>query len=136
MRHLKSEVDTIKNGVECGLAFGESLVLKEGDLVTCYAHNQVPQQSAWDPGFWIQMNFICKGQWCDFFMELLFPLSPYKLILRMNRLVLNCLSVCMRIIVVKVSYVKILVNSQKAKKLKINNSKVKKKAAWYVTCVK
>ncbi|XP_021963798.1 translation initiation factor IF-2, mitochondrial [Folsomia candida] len=65
MRHLKEEVESIKNGVECGLAFvprqeskmeegsavAEDFSPKEGDHIICYTHNQVAQSCGWDPGF-------------------------------------------------------------------------------------
>lgn len=63
MRHLKNEVDSVKNGVECGLAFGDKVTTEEegdqaevfnpleGDHVICYSHNHVTQTSSWDPGF-------------------------------------------------------------------------------------
>jgi len=52
MKHLKSEVDSIKNGVECGIAFqDEEAVPKEGDVIVCYQLVDVPQKSEWDPGF-------------------------------------------------------------------------------------
>jgi translation initiation factor IF-2 len=52
MRHLKSEVDTIKTDLECGLRLhdfkGEA---KNGDVVICYAINKKAQETSWDPGF-------------------------------------------------------------------------------------
>ncbi len=65
MRHLKDEVESVKNGGECGLAFEglgvgvgvkegeeqENFIPKEGDHIICYSHNHVTQTSEWDPGF-------------------------------------------------------------------------------------
>lgn len=52
MKHLKQEVDTIRNGVECGLSFQDhDVVPKEGDSITCYQLVNVAQKSDWDPGF-------------------------------------------------------------------------------------
>lgn len=52
MRHLKSEVDTIKKDIECGLRFQDFQVeAKAGDVVVCYIMNKKPQETLWDPGF-------------------------------------------------------------------------------------
>jgi len=52
MKHLKNEVDTIKNGVECGLCFqDETITPQEGDVIICYQLSKIPQTSEWDPGF-------------------------------------------------------------------------------------
>lgn len=52
MRHLKVEVDTIKNDIECGLRLHEFEVeAKPGDVIVCYTINKKPQVTAWDPGF-------------------------------------------------------------------------------------
>jgi translation initiation factor IF-2 len=52
MRHLKSEVDTIKKDVECGLRLHDkTFQAQPGDTVVCYKINMVPQVTDWDPGF-------------------------------------------------------------------------------------
>jgi len=52
IRHLKNEVDSIKNGVECGIALSDgSIEPQHGDTLVCYQLIQVAQKSEWDPGF-------------------------------------------------------------------------------------
>ncbi|KAH6926019.1 hypothetical protein HPB50_012958 [Hyalomma asiaticum] len=52
MRHLKSEVESVKKDVECGLMFQDPNVrFKHGDILVCYSIKQVPQETDWDPGF-------------------------------------------------------------------------------------
>lgn len=52
MRHLKNEVDSIKNGVECGLRLQDQSVMPEaGDVISCFTTNLEPQKTDWDPGF-------------------------------------------------------------------------------------
>ncbi|CRL07355.1 CLUMA_CG020333, isoform A [Clunio marinus] len=52
MRHLKTEVDTIKNNLECGLRFCKfDVEAKPGDTLTCYTIVQEAQETTWDPGF-------------------------------------------------------------------------------------
>lgn len=52
MRHLKNEVDSIKNGVECGLRFQDfEAEVRPGDTIICYTIKQEPQKTDWDPGF-------------------------------------------------------------------------------------
>lgn len=52
MRHLKSEVDTIKKDLECGLRLQDFEVeAKPGDTIVCYTTNKKPQETTWDPGF-------------------------------------------------------------------------------------
>lgn len=52
MRHLKNEVDSIKNGVECGLRFKEPNVNPEqGDVLACFTTHMKAQKTDWDPGF-------------------------------------------------------------------------------------
>lgn len=52
MKHLKSEVDTIKKDVECGLRLEDSDVeIKPGDTLICYQMKPVPQTIDWDTGF-------------------------------------------------------------------------------------
>jgi translation initiation factor IF-2 len=54
MRHLKSEVDTIKKDLECGLrlkGYEADVGAQMGDTVVCYTINKKPQETEWDPGF-------------------------------------------------------------------------------------
>ncbi|XP_018333347.1 translation initiation factor IF-2, mitochondrial isoform X2 [Agrilus planipennis] len=52
MRHLKEEVDTIKNNMECGLLFSDKdFIVEPGDIIICYEKRLEPQKSDWDPGF-------------------------------------------------------------------------------------
>lgn len=52
MRHLKSEVDSIKKDMECGLRFDDTTTtFQPGDLIVSYKIKQVPQYTDWDPGF-------------------------------------------------------------------------------------
>lgn len=52
MRHLKSEVESIKTNVECGLRFeDQDAEPQEGDVVLCYHLVKQKQYIDWDPGF-------------------------------------------------------------------------------------
>ncbi|KAG8036359.1 hypothetical protein G9C98_003681 [Cotesia typhae] len=52
IRHLKSEVNSIKSGVECGLRFeNPDVVVEPGDTVICYVVHEVLPRVNWDPGF-------------------------------------------------------------------------------------
>lgn len=52
MRHLKTEVDTIKANVECGLQLADKEIEPEvGDTVICYTLKKEKQTINWDPGF-------------------------------------------------------------------------------------
>ncbi|KAH0568056.1 translation initiation factor IF-2, mitochondrial isoform X1 [Cotesia glomerata] len=52
IRHLKSEVNSIKSGVECGLRFeNPDVVVEPGDTVICYVIHEVSPSVNWDPGF-------------------------------------------------------------------------------------
>lgn len=52
MRHLKNEVDSIKNGVECGLRFKDiSVQPEQGDTLVCFTTHMENQKTDWDPGF-------------------------------------------------------------------------------------
>lgn len=54
MRHLKSEVDTIKKDLECGLRlkdFKAEIGPQMGDTIVCYTIIKKPQETEWDPGF-------------------------------------------------------------------------------------
>jgi translation initiation factor IF-2 len=50
MRHLKAEVDTIKNSIECGLRFVDyDIDAKQGDTIVCYTIVKKPQETEWEP---------------------------------------------------------------------------------------
>ena len=52
MRHLKTEVDTIKTDVECGLRLDDpSISFQPGDTLVCYKIRHDPQVTDWNPGF-------------------------------------------------------------------------------------
>ncbi|PZC81791.1 hypothetical protein B5X24_HaOG212005 [Helicoverpa armigera] len=51
MKHLKDEVTTIKNDMECGLRFEPALQVQAGDSVVCYTRRAAAATTAWDPGF-------------------------------------------------------------------------------------
>ncbi|KMQ95956.1 translation initiation factor if- mitochondrial [Lasius niger] len=52
MRHMKTETETIKTNVECGLRFEDStLSFKTGDVLVCYQIGHKSQETDWDPGF-------------------------------------------------------------------------------------
>ncbi|XP_012254880.2 translation initiation factor IF-2, mitochondrial [Athalia rosae] len=52
MRHIKTEVDSIKNGVECGIRFKDSEIsFQPGDTLICFKLIDQPQKCKWDPGF-------------------------------------------------------------------------------------
>lgn len=52
MRHLKSEVDSIKKDVECGLQLADkSIEAEPGDRVICYNIKKQEQTIDWSPGF-------------------------------------------------------------------------------------
>ncbi|KAK7874382.1 hypothetical protein R5R35_007843 [Gryllus longicercus] len=52
MRHLKSDVDSIRKGVECGLQLEDKTVcFQPGDILICYEMKSIPQKTSWDPGF-------------------------------------------------------------------------------------
>lgn len=52
MRHLKSEVDSIKKDMECGLRFDDQTVaFQPGDLIVSYKIRQEQQYTDWNPGF-------------------------------------------------------------------------------------
>ncbi|KAL1122340.1 hypothetical protein AAG570_003745 [Ranatra chinensis] len=52
IRHLKNEVESIKNNVECGLRLSDpELNFKPGDTIQCYVINYLPSAVDWDPGF-------------------------------------------------------------------------------------
>ncbi|KAL1513124.1 hypothetical protein ABEB36_002584 [Hypothenemus hampei] len=52
MRHLKSEVDVIKEDTECGLQLADSSIsFEKGDQIQCFERKMVNQQTLWNPGF-------------------------------------------------------------------------------------
>lgn len=52
MRHLKSEVDSIKKDVECGLQLADkSIEAEPGDRIICYTIKKQKQTIDWSPGF-------------------------------------------------------------------------------------
>ncbi|BES96884.1 Translation initiation factor if-2 [Nesidiocoris tenuis] len=52
LRHVKDEVDTIKNDVECGIRMADASVrFVQGDTIVCYKINKIPDKIDWDPGF-------------------------------------------------------------------------------------
>lgn len=52
LRHVKSEVDTVKNGVECGLKLKDPEVsFQPGDTLVCFKLVDKEQRCDWDPGF-------------------------------------------------------------------------------------
>ncbi|ODM97605.1 Translation initiation factor IF-2, mitochondrial [Orchesella cincta] len=55
LKHLKQEVETIRNGIECGLSFNDHTIIpKEGDTITCYHYVKVPQKCEWGP--WVLIS--------------------------------------------------------------------------------
>ncbi|XP_035724519.1 translation initiation factor IF-2, mitochondrial-like [Vespa mandarinia] len=52
LRHLKNEVDSIKNGVECGLRLdNNSLMFQPGDKLICFKRYKERQSIEWNAGF-------------------------------------------------------------------------------------
>lgn len=52
MRHLKSEVDSIKKDMECGLLFDDSTItFQPNDLIVSYKIRHELQYTNWNPGF-------------------------------------------------------------------------------------
>lgn len=52
MRHLKSDVETVKNNVECGLQLADKTIeVQRGDKVICYTYKKVREIIDWNPGF-------------------------------------------------------------------------------------
>lgn len=50
MKHLKSEVKSIKTNVECGLMFDDPTVrFQQDDLILCVRKFKVNQKTAWNP---------------------------------------------------------------------------------------
>lgn len=52
MRHIKDEVDTIKNSIECGLRITDKgIEFKPGDMIVCYHMVDYKKTTEWNPGF-------------------------------------------------------------------------------------
>ena len=52
LRHFKSEVDTVKTNVECGLCFEDKDIEPQpGDIVYCFTMKEVEQQLDWELDF-------------------------------------------------------------------------------------
>ncbi|XP_034249343.1 translation initiation factor IF-2, mitochondrial isoform X2 [Thrips palmi] len=52
LRHIKTEVNSMKHGTECGLMLGDSSIpVKLGDTIVCFKHNLVQKPVEWNPGF-------------------------------------------------------------------------------------
>ncbi|XP_072163977.1 translation initiation factor IF-2, mitochondrial-like [Diadema setosum] len=51
LKHHKDDVNTVKNGTECGLRFEEQLEYQPGDTIVCYELEQIPQEVDWDLDF-------------------------------------------------------------------------------------
>ncbi|XP_066586310.1 translation initiation factor IF-2, mitochondrial [Prorops nasuta] len=52
MRHLKTEVNTVKVDVQCGLRVEDPTVsFMPGDIIVCFKTNEVTQETKWNPGF-------------------------------------------------------------------------------------
>ncbi|CAL1269853.1 unnamed protein product [Larinioides sclopetarius] len=52
LRHEKSDVETIKKDVECGLMVADTEISFEpGDIIICYDPKSVAQETDWNPGF-------------------------------------------------------------------------------------
>ena len=50
MKHMKNEVKSIKNGVECGLMFADPDVrVKPNDTIQCIRKFKTKQETAWSP---------------------------------------------------------------------------------------
>uniref|UniRef100_T1JA40 Translation initiation factor IF-2, mitochondrial n=1 Tax=Strigamia maritima TaxID=126957 RepID=T1JA40_STRMM len=52
MKHLKTEVNSIKKNIECGLRLSDSDIrFQQGDTLICYEMVEADQKIDWDPGF-------------------------------------------------------------------------------------
>ncbi|XP_023683911.2 translation initiation factor IF-2, mitochondrial [Paramormyrops kingsleyae] len=51
MKHLKNDVQTVKNGMECGLSLDKNVDFQPGDELLCIEDVKVEQKISWDPGF-------------------------------------------------------------------------------------
>lgn len=49
---MKTDVNSIKSGVECGLRFeNPDIIVQPGDTIICYVTHEVQPSVNWDPGF-------------------------------------------------------------------------------------
>ena len=49
LKHFKTEVESIKNDVECGLSFKDQTVAPQtGDVVVCFEYRKVKQELNWN----------------------------------------------------------------------------------------
>lgn len=52
LRHVKTEVNSMKHGTECGLMLGDSSIpVKLGDTIVCFKRTLVQKPLEWNPGF-------------------------------------------------------------------------------------
>lgn len=52
LKHEKSDVDSIKKDVECGLMIEDpEIIFEPGDVIICYNPKSVAQVTDWNPGF-------------------------------------------------------------------------------------
>ncbi|XP_057699162.1 translation initiation factor IF-2, mitochondrial [Corythoichthys intestinalis] len=51
LKHHKDDVSTVKSGTECGLSLDGEAAFQPGDVIQCFREAEVPQVTAWDPGF-------------------------------------------------------------------------------------
>lgn len=51
LKHHKDDVQTVKVGMECGLAAEGNAHFRPGDVIVCFQEVKVPQATSWDPGF-------------------------------------------------------------------------------------
>lgn len=51
MKHLKNDVQTVNNGMECGLSLDKNVDFQPGDELLCIEDVKMEQKISWDPGF-------------------------------------------------------------------------------------
>ncbi|KAL4640820.1 translation initiation factor IF-2, mitochondrial-like [Arapaima gigas] len=51
LKHMKSDVQVVKNGMECGLSLDKNVDFVPGDEIICLEDIKVEQKTSWDPGF-------------------------------------------------------------------------------------
>jgi len=52
LKHVRDDVQSIKKGMECGLAFtNHEIKFQKGDQIVCYTIRHVSQEAKWDFGF-------------------------------------------------------------------------------------
>ncbi|XP_029107214.1 translation initiation factor IF-2, mitochondrial isoform X1 [Scleropages formosus] len=51
LKHMKNDVQTVKNGMECGLSLDKNVNFMPGDEILCLEDVKVEQKTSWDPGF-------------------------------------------------------------------------------------